>query len=280
MYTGHSIETNGELSYDISLDTLNRWQMWVNEGVRLAGWFFRGRSGRIAAVVIFAAALALAMVTGGIAGGAAGAIKAGAVAGTGMAVGLGIGAVMCGVRAAAGGDCFWEGFSGFIREDWAVSVAITSMVVMPVVGIKLGGAVAAKAGMSKVGASKTGVGGVSGKTGLPNGVGPHGPTHVIGKAHASAEHIAEINRITIKLVSSGEYDKIWLNRALKTAGLVGTNQPDIIGLGFDGKFRIIEVASKTQLKGKFGGEQLVKRVINMQRDNPTAIFDPINWLFG
>jgi len=79
---------------------------------------------------------------------------------------MAVGALAAGVRARNGGDGFWEGFTGFIREEWAVSAAITGTVVLATAGIGL----AAKGGVALAGASKVGAGvGVSGsKTQLPN----------------------------------------------------------------------------------------------------------------
>lgn len=45
-----------------------------------------------------------------------------------------------------------------------------------------------------------------------------------------------------------KYKEIYLDRALNTAGLVGTRRPDVIGIARFGKNKLVEVASKTQTK--------------------------------
>ena len=76
-------------------------------------------------------------------------------------------------------------------------------------------------------------------------------TEIIGKAHGSPEHQAEIYRQVESLVETGDYSKIYLNRSLSTTGVLDKNylRPDIIALRKDGKFYLIEVASKTQVEG-------------------------------
>ena len=44
----------------------------------------------------------------------------------------------------------------------------------------------------------------------------------------------------------GRYLHIYFDRALKTAGLIGRNRPDIIGIARWGKDIIVEVVSKSQ----------------------------------
>jgi len=67
------------------------------------------------------------------------------------------------VRARNGGDGFWEGFTGFIREEWAVSAAITGTVVLAAAGIGL-------AAKGAIGVAMAGAGKKGGKTVLPNAV--------------------------------------------------------------------------------------------------------------
>ena len=80
--------------------------------------------------------------------------------------------------------------------------------------------------------------------------------------------------------SSGKYSDIYLNKALKTVGLKGSQRPDIIGKMVNGTFDVIEVASKTQVSTSLLGRQLAKKVALMQANNPGVIFHPIIWLYG
>ena len=48
---------------------------------------------------------------------------------------------------------------------------------------------------------------------------------------------------------SGEYKAIYVNKALKTAGLEGTQRPDIIGIYNDGRVELWEFASPSQASG-------------------------------
>jgi len=74
--------------------------------------------------------------------------------------GLMIGGTIAGVRAANRGDSFWDGFTGFIQDNWAQSLAITAVIVIAIKGVAL-----AKGGIAFAGAAKKG-----GKTVLPNAI--------------------------------------------------------------------------------------------------------------
>ncbi|MBP5356586.1 MAG: hypothetical protein J6Y68_00370 [Clostridia bacterium] len=101
-----------------------------------------------------------------------------------------------------------------------------------------------------------------------------------GKAHGSAKHQARIMKESEMMQSSGKYSDIYLNKALKTVGLKGSQRPDIIGKMVNGTFDVIEVASKTQVSTSLLGRQLAKKVALMQANNPGVIFHPIIWLYG
>ena len=73
-----------------------------------------------------------------------------------------------------------------------------------------------------------------------------------GKAHGSAKHQAKIMEEVERMVNSGKYSDIYLNRSLHTTGMQSGNylRPDIIGVKNGGGFTIIEVASKSQASGR------------------------------
>jgi hypothetical protein len=103
-------------------------------------------------------------------------------------------------------------------------------------------------------------------------------TPIDGKAHGSAPHQAAINSKASELAATGKYEKIYLNKSLKTAGLVGKQRPDIIAIGKDGvKSEFWEVASKTQATGK-PLEELEKKIATMHANNPSVTPNPkIPW---
>ena len=126
------------------------------------GRFFGTPEGQALAKLLFVLAVAVTIMTKG-----AGAALL-VVAMTGF--GLGLGGTIAGFRARDGGECFWEGFSDYIRNDWAQSVAISSAIVLTVVGVGL----LAKAGIALAGAAKTGgkkAGVVNAVSGKPANVG-------------------------------------------------------------------------------------------------------------
>ena len=103
-------------------------------------------------------------------------------------------------------------------------------------------------------------------------------TEIIGKAHGSVEHQARINATANSLAESGNYSKIFLNKALKTAGLSGSQRPDIIAMGKNGIYETWEFASKSQACGTSNYRELVNKMITMKVNNPTVIFhDIIPW---
>ena len=103
---------------------------------------------------------------------------------------------------------------------------------------------------------------------------------VHGKAYGSAEHQARIMQEVKAMQASGKYSDIYLNKALKTVGLNGTQRPDIIGKLIDGSFDALEVASKTQISASLAGQQLAAKVALMQVNNSGLYVKPIIWLFG
>ncbi len=71
--------------------------------------------------------------------------------------------------------------------------------------------------------------------------------------------------------ASGDYSDIWLNKQLKTAGMNGTQRPDIIAKRLDGTFEYIEYASKSQAQGTQGLTNLMSKM---------KIIDDANGILG
>ncbi len=88
----------------------------------------------------------------------------------------------------------------------------------------------------------------------------HNTCNVHGKSHGSTEHRLAIDTKAKMMKSSGKYSDIWLNKQLKTAGLKGTQRPDIIAKRLDGTFEYIEYASKSQANGTQGLTNLLNKM--------------------
>ena len=81
-----------------------------------------------------------------------------------------------------------------------------------------------------------------------------------------------------ELVDSGNYSKVYGNRALKAASLNGTQRPDIIAIGKNGVVEVWEFASQSQATGTNGYKVLVQKIAQMHALSPTVTFyDPIPW---
>ena len=104
----------------------------------------------------------------------------------------------------------------------------------------------------------------------------HNSCKVHGKSHGSATHKAAIDSKVKAMQSSGEYTDIWLNKQLNTAGMKGTQRPDIIAKRLDGTFEYIEYASKSQAPGSYGHKLLVEKmnIIDTANDIIGKLF---NW---
>ena len=104
----------------------------------------------------------------------------------------------------------------------------------------------------------------------------HNSCKVHGKSHGSATHKAAIDSKAKAMQSSGEYTDIWLNKQLNTAGMKGTQRPDIIAKRLDGTFEYIEYASKSQAPGSYGHKLLVEKmnIIDTANDIIGKLF---NW---
>ncbi len=77
----------------------------------------------------------------------------------------------------------------------------------------------------------------------------HNGCEIHGKSHGSDQHKAAIDAKATSMQASGEYTDIWLNKQLNTAGLKGTQRPDIIAKKLDGTFEYLEYASQSQFSG-------------------------------
>lgn len=100
-------------------------------------------------------------------------------------------------------------------------------------------------------------------------------TYVNGSGHGSPAHSSRINSHISKLVNSGNYSEVYGNRALSTAGLNGSQRPDIIAIGRDGVVEVWEYASMSQATGTSGHRALEAKIQLMQLANPNAIFHAI-----
>ena len=102
-----------------------------------------------------------------------------------------------------------------------------------------------------------------------------GAVNVVGNAqktgtifHKAASNI-EAGKMALNPI---KYSKVTLDRSLKTAGLVGRQRPDVIGITRKGTAKLIEVVSKSQT-----AKQLTNKCINMASANPGATFRVIKW---
>jgi hypothetical protein len=84
-----------------------------------------------------------------------------------------------------------------------------------------------------------------------------------GADHGNPRHMQKILNKVKALIASGDYSEVYINKALKTAGLKTTGsannrlRPDIIAIKRNGKVDIIEVRSPSQspkqLQNKLNG---------------------------
>ena len=106
------------------------------------------------------------------------------------------------------------------------------------------------------------------------GVLVHNECKRLGGGHGRDIHKERIDRFIEALEKSDNYTEIYGNRALKTAGLVGSQRPDVIALGKDGIYHIWEFASKSQASG-VGLAVLKLKMKIMQKNNPLAIVEEL-----
>ena len=145
-YNGHTIEPNGDLAFDPS-------------GRSVSGWtrFWRSGWGHGLAIGLFVLAVAATMGKAAIGGASLfGALLAGGKTALKVGFMLTVSGVIAGFTSMGRGSPFSAGFTDFITNDWAQSVAIGSFLIAATAGIGL-----AQAGMAKAK--------------VPNGVIPYKP---------------------------------------------------------------------------------------------------------
>lgn len=114
---------------------------------------------------------------------------------------------------------------------------------------------------------------------LGSGGGAGGSGDIIGGrfggGHGNPTHKKRIENHMDELQASGQYSQIYGNRALSTAGQVGNQRPDVIGIKQDGTVEVWEFASPSQATGTAGYYALQVKIDIMQAANPSAIFHEI-----
>ena len=103
----------------------------------------------------------------------------------------------------------------------------------------------------------------------------HNTCDVYGSGHGSEVHSNRIDKKIAELTASGKYIEIYGNRALKTAGLNGSQRPDIIAKSQAGHYEIWEFASRSQASGTAGFSRLQSKIALMKHNNPTVKFHEI-----
>ncbi len=97
------------------------------------------------------------------------------------------------------------------------------------------------------------------------------------RKHGCVDHTNAINDTAKRLADSGLCSEIYVNRSLNTAGLFGSQRPDIIVKAINGKYYVWEFESPSQAKGS-GHQALIDKISLMHANNPdVTFFDPIPW---
>ena len=97
----------------------------------------------------------------------------------------------------------------------------------------------------------------------------------VGGGHGNPVHRERIDSFMDELAESGDYQTVYGNRALSTAGLEGSQRPDVIAVRNDGSYEIWEFASPSQACGTIGYSVLEAKIETMQAANPNARFHRI-----
>ena len=101
-----------------------------------------------------------------------------------------------------------------------------------------------------------------------------GATTVVGNAHGSILHKLATNMEAGKMVASGQYSQIGINKSLGKMGLNGgLTRPDVIGIGKNGVNKLVEVVSPRQ-----SATYISTKMSNMLYNNPGAIGKIVNWV--
>lgn len=91
-----------------------------------------------------------------------------------------------------------------------------------------------------------------------------------GPQHGCDEHWNAITKKANELQATGKYDKIYVNKSLKTAGLVGKQRPDVIAIGKNGvPSEIWEFASPSQASNSMFNK-LCDKFNLMLKNNPSV----------
>ena len=101
-----------------------------------------------------------------------------------------------------------------------------------------------------------------------------GVTTVHGNAHGSLLHKLATNMEAGKMVASGQYSQIGINKSLGKMGLNGgLTRPDVIGIGKNGVDKLVEVVSPRQ-----SVTYISAKMSNMLSNNPGAVGKIVNWV--
>ena len=100
-----------------------------------------------------------------------------------------------------------------------------------------------------------------------------GATTVVGNAHGSTLHKLATNMEAGKMVASGQYSQVGLNKALKTMGLNGTSRPDVTGIAKKGANKLVEVVSPRQ-----STVSIISKMNNMISNNPGTVGKIVTWV--
>ena len=101
-----------------------------------------------------------------------------------------------------------------------------------------------------------------------------GATTVVGKAHGSILHKLSSNMKAGRMVASGKYSQVGINKALKTMGLNGERlRPDVIGIGKRSVNKLVEVVSLKQ-----NTAEVVSKMAKMLGLNPGSKGKVVLWV--
>lgn len=121
--------------------------------------------------------------------------------------------------------------------------------------------------------SGTLIGGVTGAASAGLNI-PTGATTVVGKAHGSTLHKLATNMEAGKIVASGQYSQIGINKSLGKMGLNGgLTRPDVVGIAKNEANKIVEVVSPRQ-----STNSIVNKMSNMLSSNSGTVGKIVTWV--